>query len=88
MKIEVQKSFVKDMRKVSDKDLAAKVLAIIRELEGYQTLSEIPHLKKLKHKGNYYRIRVGYHRLGVKVIKDIIVLIRFLDRKDIYNYFP
>jgi mRNA interferase RelE/StbE len=88
MKVEVQKSFEKDMRKVSDKDLAAKVLIVISQLEDFQMLSEVPHLKKLKQKGNYYRIRIGNHRLGLKVIKDVIVLIRFLDRKDIYNYFP
>lgn len=88
MKVEVQKSFEKDIAKVNDKQLARKVLATISELEAYETLSEIPHLKKLKEKGHYYRIRVGNHRIGIKIVNETIILIRFLDRKDIYKYFP
>ncbi len=88
MKVDVLKSFEKDIAKVNDKQLARKVLATIDELETYKTLFEIPHLKKLRQKENYYRIRVGSHRIGIKVVNETIVLIRFLDRKDIYKYFP
>ena len=88
MKVEVLKSFEKDVSNILDKKLANKVLIVINTLENYKTLSEIPNLKKLKHSGNYYRIKIGNYRLGVKVLDNTFIVIRLLDRKDIYKYFP
>jgi hypothetical protein len=45
MKVEVLKSFEKDVSKISDQKLANKVLLIINAIENYETLSEIPNLK-------------------------------------------
>jgi mRNA interferase RelE/StbE len=36
----------------------------------------------------YFRIRIGDFRLGLKLEGDTLVFIRFLNRKDIYRYFP
>jgi mRNA interferase RelE/StbE len=88
MKVEVQKSFEKDISKIADKALARKVLAVIAELEDAASLMETAKLKKLNAKGNYYRIRIADHRLGFKVEKDTVILLRFMARKDIYKYFP
>ncbi len=88
MKIIVQKSFEKDIAKISNKDLAAIVLGLIHELESCQNLSEIAHLKKMSGKGSYYRIRVGDYRLGFKLSEETLILLRFMSRKDIYKYFP
>ena len=52
MKIEVQKSFEKDIAKVSDKSLARKVLDLLKDLEIIESLADIPKLKKLHAKGN------------------------------------
>ena len=46
MKIEVQKSFEKDITRINNKELAANVMTLINELESCQMLSEISHLKK------------------------------------------
>ena len=88
MKIIVQKSFEKDIAKISNKELASIVFTLINQLENCQTLSEISHLKKIVGKGNYYRIRVGDYRLGLKLSEETIILLRFMSRKDIYKYFP
>jgi len=88
MRIEIQKSFEKDILKVKEKSVAQKVLSLIESLESYPTLSEIPNLKKLKAKGNYYRIRVGDYRMGLKIENEQILLLRFMNRKEIYKYFP
>jgi len=37
---------------------------------------------------NYYRIRIGTYRLGFKENKGAILLLRFMHRKDIYEFFP
>ena len=83
-----QKSFDKDIEKISDKKLAVKFLSIINTLETVSSVSEINHLKKMKSKGNYYRIRIGNYRLGFKLEKGVITLLRFMHRKEIYDYFP
>ena len=88
MKIEVQKSFEKDISKVRIKELAIKVLAVISMLEKVQNLSDIPNLKKLAGHNDYYRIRVSNYRIGLKLEMDKLILLRFMDRKDIYKYFP
>ena len=88
MKVEVQKSFEKDIEKIFNKKLAEQVNELIQELENCKALSEIHHLKKMKAKGSYYRIRIGNYRLGLKQEQDTLFLLRFMDRKDIYSYFP
>lgn len=88
MKLEVQKSFEKDISTIRDKKLAAQLNGLIEELEGCQTLSQIRHLKKMSAKGNYYRIRIGNYRLGLKAERHTLILLRFMHRKDIYSYFP
>ena len=36
----------------------------------------------------YYRARIGDHRLGIALEGDVVVLVRFLHRRDIYRLFP
>lgn len=88
MKIEVRKSFEKDISNLSDKKLAETLLILIDQLEKCQSLSEIRHLKKMTGKGNYYRIRLGNYRVGLKAENESVLLLRFMHRKDIYKYFP
>ncbi|MCX6200546.1 MAG: type II toxin-antitoxin system RelE/ParE family toxin [Bacteroidetes bacterium] len=88
MKVEVQKSFEKDIEKISNKKLAEQVNALIEDLENCSSFSEIRNIKKMKAKGSYYRIRIGHYRLGLKQEKETLLLLRFMDRKDIYAYFP
>ena len=44
MKVEVLKSFEKDITKIKDKDLATEVFSLIENLETCKTLSAIPKL--------------------------------------------
>jgi mRNA interferase RelE/StbE len=88
MKIEVRKSFEKDVARINNRELAAIVFTLISELERCRSLLEIAHIKKMAGKGNYYRIRVGSYRLGLKLSEETVILLRFMNRKDIYKYFP
>lgn len=89
MKVSVWKSFEKDVLKITDSKLATQLSAAINKLESCQSLSEIPNVKKMQAKGNYYRIRIGQHRLGFRLDgSDAVVLLRFMHRKDIYKNFP
>jgi mRNA interferase RelE/StbE len=88
MKVEFLEQFEKDLDRIRDKSVQAALLKLIGVLEEAQSLSEIPHLKKLQGFKNIYRIRVRDYRVGIIVEKKTIELARILHRKDIYNRFP
>ncbi len=88
MKIEFNESFLKDLRVVKDKTVLAKVKATIEAIEIAEPLDQITHLKKMRGSREYFRIRIGDFRLGLRLEGDTLVFIRFLNRKDIYRYFP
>ena len=88
MKIEFNESFLKDLKAVKDKSVLTKVKAAIEAVEQADTLDQITHLKKIRGSQEYFRIRIGDFRLGLKLEGDTVVFIRFLNRKDIYRYFP
>jgi mRNA interferase RelE/StbE len=67
--------------------LKQQLLEVIAQVEASKHLSELEHLKKLRGAENYYRIRIGDFRLGLKFENNVVIVIRFMDRKDIYRYF-
>jgi mRNA interferase RelE/StbE len=88
MKVEVRKSFEKDIEKITDKKVAEQLTSLLEKLENCNTLSEIRNVKKMKAKGLYYRIRIGSYRIGLRQDQNTLTLLRFMHRRDIYTYFP
>ena len=88
MKVEFRNSFAKDLKSIRDKALLERLREAIEEKERAKSPSEISNLKKLKGRGDYYRIRIGEYRIGIAFTEDTLVFVRFLNRKDIYKYFP
>jgi mRNA interferase RelE/StbE len=88
VKVEFKKSFEKDLGKIRDSDLLAKIKAVIEEVENAEILLDVNNTKKLKADGNYYRIRVGNYRVGFTEDGDVITFVRVLHRKEMYRYFP
>ena len=88
MKVEYHKSFERDLRRVRDQNLLDRVEAVLVGLEGSESLDSISNVKVMKGHPEYYRIRIGDYRLGLKRIDDGVRIIRFLSRGDIYRKFP
>jgi mRNA interferase RelE/StbE len=88
VKIEFRESFAKDLKGVKDKSLLNRAKGLIESVENADSLAGISNLKKLKGGGNYFRLRVGDYRIGIALENDIVIFVRFLNRKDIYKYFP
>lgn len=88
MKVEYRESFLKDLRSIKDKNLLAKIRETIVSLESATALLDLQNIKKLRGSKGYYRVRIGEYRLGLIAGADSVVLVRFLNRKDIYRYFP
>lgn len=88
MKVEFKTSFLSDLRKVNNQRIVLLVKEIIDELQIIDELKKVKNLKKLSGFDNAFRIRVRSYRIGIFVVDQTIVLVRILNRKDIYKYFP
>ena len=89
MNIEFKKSFAGDLKKKAQQiKLRSRIQEIIQEVDNAESLYEIKNLKKLKAEDDYYRIRIGDYRIGLKIKDGTVIFVRFLHRKEIYRYFP
>jgi len=83
-----EKSFGRDLKKIKDKRLLKQVQKIIAQVESATSLTDLQNVKKLEGYTTYYRIRVGEYRIGIEVLEGQVIFVCFLNRKDIYRYFP
>ena len=88
MKTAFRETFARDLKGVRDKNLLQRVKESIEAVERADSLNALPNLKKLKGAKNYFRLKIGDYRIGLALENDTVVFVRFLDRKDIYKYFP
>ena len=88
MKVDFRDSFAKDLKGIKDKTLLKRIREMIEAVEKTDSLADLPNLKKLKGGGNYFRLRVGDYRVGIALENDMMIFVRFLNRKEIYKYFP
>lgn len=89
MKILYGKQFAKDLDDYRlDHAVKKRLLAIIETIDDAESIMSIKNLRKIEGYTGYYRIRIGDYRLGMKIEKDRVEIIRFLHRKDIYRRFP
>lgn len=88
MQVEFRKSFAKDLAKIQDKALLAKVKSVIEDVESEGNLQNLSNIKKLKAQKGYYRIRLGEYRMGLTYRDNVVTFVRILHRKEIYRYFP
>ena len=88
MNITFTKSFAKDLRKMSDAAVLKRLQEVIKGIESAEGLQNLKHLKKISSVSGYYLPRLEDYRLGMIIDGDNVVLVRILQRKDIYRYFP
>ncbi len=88
LEIRINKIFLKELSHVPKPERARAEHFIFKDAKNFNSLSDIPNLKKLKGFKHYYRIRFGEYRAGITIRDNILVFERLLHRKDIYKYFP
>jgi len=89
MKVAFKKSFLKDLKKLRDKQLKNSIAKAIEEVEEAKEPAQIKNLKKMEGYNSFYRIRIGDYRIGLQLIdKEWIYFVAFDHRKDIYTHFP
>ena len=90
MELETAPAFTRDIRRLRDAALRRRVDAVITQLDAASSLAEIAGVRRVvvPASGLCYRIRIGQYRLGIAIVGDTVVLVRFLHRSEIYRYFP
>jgi len=89
MEIFYGKRFSKDLDAIRDETKVRKrLLELIEQIKGISSLRDVKDVKKIEGYSDYFRIKMGDYRLGIKLAKNRIELIRFLHRKEIYRRFP
>ena len=81
--------FLKDLKKIEKLEIYSEIKNFcFTGLYSYNNIFEIRNLKKITGHKNYYRLRLGDFRIGLKLENNTIYLMRVLHRKEIYKYFP
>ena len=88
MNIQVHKTFLKELASIPVKDRIKIENFLFEEAEKLNHPFQIPNLRKLKGYSNYYRIRFGNYRAGVRIENSTVFFERIIHRKDIYKYYP
>jgi mRNA interferase RelE/StbE len=89
MIVRIDKSFQKDLSKINNAKVKHLVADTIERIQQSRDLSSITDLKKLAGHKDFYRLRLGNYRIGIRYNgNDELILIRFLHRKDIYQKWP
>ena len=88
MKVAFRDSFRRDLRIIRDKSLLKRLKEVIEAIETADSLAHLPNLKSLKGTSHYFQLRVGDYRIGLAFQDETVIFVRFLNRKDIYRYFP
>ena len=88
MRIEYRKRFLKDLSKIPSKIRKQIEQLAFEELPTLESHTVSKKIEKMKGYPNYYKIRIGSYRLGLKFERNRLILERVLHRKEIYRYFP
>ena len=88
MKAVFRKSFERDLKKIKDKTLLAKIRQSIEEVETAASITKVNGAKKLSSTRGFYRIRIGEYRIGLVLGAAEVEFVRCLHRRKIYRYFP
>ena len=81
-------SFLKDVKKLRNAKTQRAIVLSIENVERAGTIETIRSIKRLSGHRDYYRIRVGDWRIGLKIDAGAVTFVRCLHRREIYRYFP
>ncbi|WP_291323182.1 type II toxin-antitoxin system RelE/ParE family toxin [Desulfonatronospira sp.] len=89
MKVLYTKGFSKDLDGIiHNASLKKRLVDILEKLQQIDSPQDMKSIRKIQGYSEYYRIRIGDYRLGIKITRNCIEVLRFLHRKDIYKNFP
>ena len=88
MQVEFRKKFLKELSKLPNPYQNNIEEFVFDILPNYNSLSEIGKIEKMTGYKNYFKIRFGDYRVGIKKENNIIIVETVKHRKEIYKFFP
>jgi len=88
MEIIYMNSYLRAIKKIRNKEIILNLDLAIQNIETAQNFSEVLNSKKLSGFSNHYRIKVENYRIGFVLEDEVVILVQFQHRKDIYKKFP
>jgi len=89
VKVIYTKTFLKDLSKVfPDKRRKQIEKFVFVELPGLSSIESAGNIEQMTGFKNYYKVRFGDFRVGMNKKDNTIEVLRVLNRKEIYKYFP
>ena len=88
MDISFKKIAIRDVNNLPNQNKEEITRILFDKLPKINSIDEINNIVKIKGYNNFYRIRCGNYRIGLKYVDNKIVIIRILHRKEIYRFFP
>jgi mRNA interferase RelE/StbE len=83
------KRFSKDLDAIRHENKVKKnLLELIKNIKEIDSLKTLGGVKKIEGYSDYFRVKLGDYRLGLRTSQNKVELIRFLHRKEIYRRFP
>lgn len=77
MKQIISRAFTKDVAKLHDQKLLAKIRIVLEEINMVDSLHEISNLEEMTGYKGFYRIKLDYHyRIGVYFDGEILQVLR------------
>lgn len=87
--LEYTKTFINDLKKLKNTACYQGLFEFcFSDIDSISNWFESNDIKKIKGYDNYYRIRKGAHRIGIKLENSTITFVRVLHRNDVYKFFP
>ncbi len=85
MKLEIRPSFNRDLGRIQRTDLRRRLTRKLEELESASRLTEVTGVLRMEGSDNLYRVRIGDHRLLMEIEGEVVTLVRFGHRRDVYR---
>lgn len=79
-------SFDRDVKRIADQRLRDRIADAIHEVEAAPSLTAVSGVKPIG--GQFFRIRAGDYRIGLRLDGDTVIFERCLHRREIYRFFP
>ena len=89
MKYRIAKAFTKQVAKIKDPKVLAKIRKTIEQIDKATALKDIPALEPLQGFSNYYRIKFDYrYRMGIYHDGSGVEILKVGSREGFYKEFP
>lgn len=88
MEVLYRKKFLKDLANIPSGFREKIEFLVFESIPKTKVVYKLELLEKLKGYSEYYKIRSGPYRIGIKIEDDVLIFERILHRKEIYRYFP